>query len=460
MFDFVPTLLYGALVLGVLVFVHELGHFLVAKWLGVRVISFSIGMGPRLFGFRSGDTDYRISLLPLGGFVRMAGDNPEEERTGEKGEFLEQPWWGRALIVAAGPGANLVFAVLLFFALYTIGYSESDYRARVDRVAAGSTAERVGLRHGDAFVSWEGHPAATMGQLLDAVAGTLDARKAGPDPVPVVLERSGARVSLSVARKDVETFPQGLQWDAGTTIGNVLIGLPAYSAGLRDGDQILEVNGKAVRNWNELASSVRGFPDRDVRFLVRRAEQTFTVTAHTTPDGYIGVSPVEQVTVQRSFPPPKAAQYALLKTWQTTLQIYGGLWSFVSNPVRLRTTVAGPIAIAQVASQQASGGFDRLVGFAAFISLALMAMNLLPIPILDGGHIFFAIVEGVRRKPLSLRTQLASQRVGLIVLVGLVIFSFYNDLSRVSQRKRAEEDISRRMTAPSPPDTAGGAAAH
>ncbi|HEX7079091.1 MAG TPA: RIP metalloprotease RseP [Candidatus Eisenbacteria bacterium] len=459
MFDFLPTLLYGALVLGVLVFVHELGHFLVAKWLGVRVISFSIGMGPRLFGFRGGDTDYRISLLPLGGFVRMAGDNPEEERAGEKGEFLEQPWWGRALIVAAGPGANLVFAVLLFFALYTIGYSESDYRARVDRVAAGSTAERVGLRHGDAFVSWEGHPAATMGQLLDAVAGTLDA-KAGPDPVPVVLDRSGARVSLSVPRKDVDTFPQGLQWDAGTTIGNVLIGLPAYSAGLRDGDQILEVNGKGVRNWNELASTVRGFPDRDVRFLVRRAEQTFTVTAHTTPDGYIGVSPVEQVTVQRSFPPAKAAQYALLKTGQTTLQIYGGLWSFVTNPVRLRTTVAGPIAIAQVASQQASGGFDRLVGFAAFISLALMAMNLLPIPILDGGHIFFAIVEGVRRKPLSLKTQLASQRVGLIVLVGLVIFSFYNDLSRVSQRKRAEEDISRRMTAPTSPDTAGGAAAH
>jgi regulator of sigma E protease len=459
MFDFLPTLLYGALVLGVLVFVHELGHFLVAKWLGVRVISFSIGMGPRLFGFRSGDTDYRVSLLPLGGFVRMAGDNPEEERTGETGEFLEQAWWGRALIVAAGPGANLVFAVLLFFALYTIGYSESDYRARVDRVAAASTAERVGLRHGDAFVSWEGHPAATMGQLLDAVSGTLDA-KAGPDPVPVVLERSGAKVTLSVPRKDVDTFPQGLQWDAGTTIGNVLIGLPAYSAGLRDGDQILEVNGKAVRNWNELASTVRGFPDHDVRFLVRRAEQTFTVTAHTTPDGYIGVSPVEQVTVRRSFPPPKAAQYALLKTGQTTLQIYAGLWSFVTNPVRLRTTVAGPIAIAQVASQQASGGFDRLVGFAAFISLALMAMNLLPIPILDGGHIFFALVEGIRRRPLSLKTQLASQRVGLIVLVGLVIFSFYNDLSRVSQRKRAEEDISRRMTAPTSPDTAGGAATH
>lgn len=458
MFDFLPTLLYGALVLGVLVFVHELGHFLVAKWLGVRVVSFSMGMGPRLFGFRKGDTDYRISLLPLGGFVRMAGDNPEEERTGERGEFLEQPWWGRALIVAAGPGANLVFAVLLFFALYTIGYSESDYRARVDRVQAGSVAERTGLRHGDAFVSWNGQPAATMGQLLDAVSATLDEKKVAA-PVGFVVERGGERATLTVPRGDVAAFPRGLQWDAGTTIGNVLIGLPAYSAGLRDGDQVLEVNGAAVRNWNELASTVRAHPDQDVRFLVRRAERTFSVTAHTTPDGFIGVSPVEQVTVQRSFPPLKSAQYALLKTWQTTLQIYEGLWSFVTNPVRLRTTVAGPIAIAQVANQQASGGFDRLVGFAAFISLALMAMNLLPIPILDGGHIFFSLIEGIRRKPLSLRTQLASQRVGLIVLVGLVMFSFYNDLSRVSQRKRAEEDISKRMTAPAPADTASSGAA-
>ncbi|HTM01128.1 MAG TPA: site-2 protease family protein, partial [Candidatus Omnitrophota bacterium] len=117
---FLPTLLYGALVLGVLVFVHELGHFLVAKWLGVRVLSFSIGMGPRLVGFRAGETDYRISLLPLGGFVRMAGDNPEEEREGDAGEFLEKPWWARALITVAGPLANLLFAMILFFGLYTI----------------------------------------------------------------------------------------------------------------------------------------------------------------------------------------------------------------------------------------------------------------------------------------------------------------------------------------------------
>ena len=139
---FLPTLLYGALVLGVLVFVHELGHFLVAKWLGVRVLSFSIGMGPRLFGFRAGETDYRISLLPLGGFVRMAGDNPEEEREGDAGEFLEKPWWARALITVAGPLANLIFAMLLFFGLYTIGYTESDYPARVGRVEANLSPSR------------------------------------------------------------------------------------------------------------------------------------------------------------------------------------------------------------------------------------------------------------------------------------------------------------------------------
>src|SRR5437667_6542719 len=170
MHDFWMIALYGALVLGVLVFVHELGHFLVAKWLGVRVLSFSIGLGRRLFGFRKGGTDYRVSLLPLGGFVRMAGDSPEShDRKGQPDEFLEKPWWARALITAAGPFANLLLAFLINIAVYTIGVRTPDFPSTVGHVAPESIVQRVGLKEWDRIESLDGRPARTMRQLATAV---------------------------------------------------------------------------------------------------------------------------------------------------------------------------------------------------------------------------------------------------------------------------------------------------
>src|SRR2546426_677951 len=203
MHDLWTIALYGALVLGVLVFVHELGHFLVAKWLGVQVLSFSIGMGPRLIGFRRGGTDYRISVLPLGGFVRMAGDNPEsDDRTGAPDEFLSKPWWARALITAAGPAANLVFALLVNVAVFRAGVEGRDISTRVSKIDAASVAERIGLRAHDRIESLAGRPAGTLSALADAA----DAASKGPagELLPLVAEREGRRVTLSVPRRDVD----------------------------------------------------------------------------------------------------------------------------------------------------------------------------------------------------------------------------------------------------------------
>src|SRR5262245_36413472 len=198
MSNYASVLLYGALILGVLVFVHELGHFLAAKWLGVRVLSFSIGMGPRVVGFRRGDTDYRLSLLPLGGYVRMAGDTTEgEDRTGSPDEFLEKAWWARALISVAGPAANFVLALVVYIALYLVGIQTTDYKAHVGSVKAGSAAERAGLRGGDRFVTWDSRPAATMATLSDALDVTASAKEKR-EPVHVTVERDGQPLALQV----------------------------------------------------------------------------------------------------------------------------------------------------------------------------------------------------------------------------------------------------------------------
>jgi len=454
MSSFASVALYGALILGVLVFVHELGHFLAAKWLGVRVLSFSIGMGPRVFGFTRGGTDYRISLLPLGGYVRMAGDTSEgEDRTGAPDEFLEKAWWARALISVAGPAANFVFALLVYMGLYLGGITTTDYTAHVGGVKAGSAAEKAGLQGGDLFLSWNGQPATTMATLSAALDRMAESKETS-GTVAMTVERDGSQVSLEVPRTDALQVTEGIEWGTETEIGRVLIGLPAYSAGLLEGDRVRRVDGVAVKTWNELARALRSKPGALVTLDLRRGDRDFSIQVKTTPEGQIGVSPPELLTYRQTFPPLRAIQLGVLQTVGTVGQIYAGLWSLVSNPGRIGDSVAGPIAISQVARQTAASGVHELIRFGAFISLALMAMNLLPIPILDGGHILFSLIEGIRRRPLSERTQLAFQRVGLFLLVSLVVFSFYNDLNRVNQRKRAEAEISKRLSKPAPADTA------
>ncbi len=213
------------------------------------------------------------------------------------------------------------------------------------------------------------------------------------------------------------------------------------------------MDGKRVSNWNDLSTRIRRRPDTPLELGVRRGAKVFPVTVKTTTDSVIGISLPETITTVEKFAFPEALSLGVRQTLYAAGQIYQGLWSFATNPVKLSSSVAGPIAIAQVARDQARSGLDQLLSFASFISVALMAMNLLPIPILDGGHVLFAVLEGIRRRPLSFKTQAAFQRIGLAVLGGLVIFSFANDLTRVSQRRRAEADINRRLDHNAPADT-------
>ncbi|TMQ61520.1 MAG: RIP metalloprotease RseP, partial [Candidatus Eisenbacteria bacterium] len=390
--------------------------------------------------------------LPLGGFVRMAGDSPDsQDRQGQPHEFLSKPWWVRALITAAGPIANLILAFLINVVVYVIGVRTPDFPSVVGRVSPHSIVESIGVREWDRIAVLDGRPAGTMRQLALAIDHVVGAK--GPEYVPLTVSRHGKEVALRVPRRDAARLAGELDWKTGTVIGRVFVGLPAYQAGLREGDEIVSVNGERVGTWSELSARIRRSPDTPLDLKVRRGSQMFLVTVKTTPDSVIGISLPETITVVERFPLPQAAWLGVRQTLYAAGQIYSGLWSFVTNPIRLSSSVAGPIAIAQVARDQARSGWDQLLSFASFISVALMAMNLLPIPILDGGHVLFALLEGIRRKPLSLKTQAAFQRVGLAVLGGLVIFSFANDLTRVSKRWRAEEDINRRLHHNTPADT-------
>jgi regulator of sigma E protease len=337
-----------------------------------------------------------------------------------------------------------------------IGIQTPDFPAVVGNVKAGSIVERVGVEEWDRILTLDGKPAATMRQLGAAIDHTMKAKS--PDAAPLVVSRGGREVPLALPRADAKDLARELDWNTGTVIGRVYVGLPAYQAGLREGDEILSIGGEPVENWSQLSTRIRKSPDTPLDLTVRRGDRQFQLTVRTTPDSVIGISLPETISVRESFAFPEAVSLGLRQTVYAVGQIYAGLWAFATNPVRLGSSVAGPIAIAQVARDQARSGLDQLLTFASFISVALMAMNLLPIPILDGGHIFFAVLEGIRRKPLSFKTQMAFQRVGLAILGGLVIFSFANDLTRVSQRSRAEADISRRLKTESPADTPGSAA--
>jgi len=348
-----------------------------------------------------------------------------------------------------------VFALLVNISVYLVGVEGADLAANVSKVAPGSVAERVGLMPLDRLLTLDGRPAETLSQLglaTEAAAEQKD-RKEG-SALALRVERGGAVVDLSIPPAEAKDLGEGLEWDVRTDVGRVLLGFPAYEAGLRERDRIVALDGRPVLLWSDLSTDLKSKPDTIRTLTIRRGDRTFPLRVKTTPEGTIGISPPETLTYRQTFRPDEALLYGVQHTFYIIKQIYVGLWSFVTDPVRLRTTVAGPIAIAQVASQQAAGGIQQLVAFASFISLALMAMNLLPIPILDGGHIFFAVIEGVRRRPLSLKTQLFFQRIGLFFLIGLVVFSFYNDVSRVQQRRRAEADIDKHLRSSAPADTA------
>jgi len=428
----VQTLLAFVFVLGVLIFVHELGHYLMAKRLGVRVLKFSLGFGPRLVGFKRGDTEYCISAIPLGGFVKMAGENPDDPRTGATDEFLSRSKWERFQILIMGPLMNVALAVVLMAIVLMQGADVPAFQDQppvVGAVAAGSPAERGGIRPQDRIVSVGGRRTDTWDQFY-TVIGSRARRN-----VAVVLLREGREMTVQVtpdAETKYEVGEIGVMPDVHPHIRAVTVGDPADLAGLKAGDLVLAVNGETMVFSRQLSSAIATRAGEPVVFTIERGgvRQDITVTpVKRGSRGVVGIGIGDEVkSIQPT--PLQAVWLSLQRNYEFSgliIQTLVGLLTTETSPRQLM----GPVGIAQLSGESAAAGWLALFTLMASISLNLGILNLLPIPVLDGGHIFIMAVEGLARRDFSIKVKEKMLMAGFALLMLLMVTVIYNDLTRV-----------------------------
>ena len=428
------TLLAFVFLLGVLIFVHELGHYMMAKRIGIRVLTFSLGFGPKLVGFRRGDTDYRISAIPLGGYVKMAGETPEEPLSGRPDEFLSRSKWERFQVLIMGPAMNIALAIVLTAVVLTFGAQVpafEDEPAVVGAVAAGSPAAQAGIRPGDLITAVGARRVATWGDVYVRI-GAQPNRE-----LPITLIRDGQQL-----RVPVKTISEG-KYDVGEIgvlpnvhphIVEVTPRKPADRAGLKAGDIVAAVNGETMVFQYQLVQAIRKHPNTRIALAVIRNGKPLDLEATPDGDGKIWIRTGDALKMIKPGP-LGAIKMSLQKNYEFAGLIYqtiGGLLTRETSPRQLM----GPVAIAQLSGQYAELGWLPYFLLMASISLNLGLLNLLPIPVLDGGHIFIMVIEGVARRDFSTKVKEKMLLAGFVVLMMLMVTVLYNDLTRVQWIER------------------------
>ena len=434
------TILAFAFVLGVLIFVHELGHFLMARRIGVRVLKFSLGFGPRLFGFTRGDTEYCISAIPLGGYVKMAGENPDDPRTGQPDEFLSKSKWQRFQVLLMGPLMNLLLAVFVMAGVLMRGAEVPSFQSKppiVGQVVPGSPAETAGIRTGDRVLAVNGHDVGTWEKFLINV-GT----RANRD-TPLRILRDGKELTVSVTpspQTKYEVGDIGVLPDVHPHVQAVLPGAPASVSGLKSGDVIIRANGAPVTLPRDLIDAVSKKPNQPVVLVLMRdgAQQEITVTPEANKGrcpslaagaGCIGIS-IGEDTIKIKPGPIDALGMSLQRNYESAKLIFQTVGQLITREASTRQLM-GPLAIAQLSGESAQAGWIPLLSLMASISLNLGLLNLLPIPVLDGGHIFIMALEGAARRDFSTRVKEKMFLAGFALLLMLMVTVIYNDLTRI-----------------------------
>jgi len=438
------------IVLGIMVLVHEFGHFIVAKWCGVRVEVFSIGFPPRLFGFRRGDTDYRISLLPLGGYVKFAGGEPGDVRTGDPHELTSRPRWQRILISFAGPAANFVLAFVLLAGFY-MTYNEVDNYvsgpAVTDVIPHDSAAWRAGIRPGDRITQFDDRRNPTWEQIEDQAA--VDANST----VQITVERTvdaqpqqfHTSLFLSDPSKgedfDIESLgllPKKQNGPLG--VRDVITGDPADRAGLKAGDKIISIDGQSVYSVEAITAWLQQSQGKPVTLLVQRGNRQLSITS-TPIWGDNGSGVMGYRLGFYSEPPPyhierlslaKAVRASIRTNLQYSTLILDMLRHMVSRPSDVQQ-MSGPIGIARATGMAVSmPGWKPLILLMAGISLNLGILNLLPFPILDGGTILFLLIEGTLRRDLNQELKERVYQIAFVMIVLFFVFIMFNDVAKLN----------------------------
>lgn len=413
--------------LGILVFVHELGHFILAKLVGIRVDRFSLGFPPRIFGKKIGETDYCISWIPLGGYVKMAGMIDEsldkDSIKGEPWEFMSKPIYQRFLVIFAGPVMNIVLAILVFGGIaYVVGLKE-PLGVTVGEIKSQKILTETTLQTGDMITSINEQSVKTW---ADAMSFIIEKQN-----IIVGFERDGQLFKTNF----LSTYLDSIEKSLPPVVGGLHQDFPGIKAGLQIGDRIVAINGKAIRTWSELTEVVHASAEKPLTVEWQREGETFHAEIIPRVEklqnqeiGLIGISyPVQEKEINL----PQSIIHGANYSWQITRLIGQSLKMIFTGQQDFKEAFGGPIMIAKLAKDSAREGESNFIAFIAFLSLNLGLLNLLPIPVLDGGHIVFLLIEAIIRRPISPKAKLIIQQIGMALIIALMLFVIINDIRRV-----------------------------
>ena len=444
----VTSLLSFVVAISVLIAVHEFGHYIVGRWAGMKVLRFSIGFGTPIWSRRWGkdNTEYCIAAIPLGGYVRFLDSRegpvaPEDEERA----FNHRPIPWRIAVLVAGPLFNFLFAIVAYWALFMPGVMV--LKPAIGEVVPDSYADRAGLEFGDKILAVGDAPVADWESALVAILDSMVA--SGRIPLTLEDEGGGQRRALIDVGEDASRLTEpgvlfdGLGfgiWQPRASIGSLTPGAAAEAAGLRVGDRITTVDGEATPTWSQLLAVVRTRPGQTVEVEYDRygspGSVSLTLGAEGEGEGRRGIIGIGIAETSadyyylRTFSPVESLTAAVDKTWSSTLFTIRMLGRMVTGDVSIKN-ISGPINIAQFAGESAQRGLSYFLGFLAIISISLGILNLLPIPVLDGGQIVYQVAEAIKGSPLTDRAQIIGQQIGILALLLLMTFAFYNDIARI-----------------------------
>lgn len=433
-------IILGIIVLGILVFIHELGHFLAAKSCGIRVIAFSLGFGPSIFKKEFRGTEYRISAVPFGGYVKMAGENPEESKEGASDEFTSKPVWQRAFVAFAGPAANFISALAMLWFMFIWGVERPLYYENpvIGAVNEKSAAEQAGIRAGDSLIAIGDHQVKSWEDINAAFA------KQNKE-YSLMYARDGQKFTTTMKmKKNNELIPKeptgGIMPPLPAIIASVSSNSPAERAGLQKGDTIKAINNQKIYSWFQVLSIIKNYGNSNkapMQIVISRKSSSLSLSAKPEFDSntkryIIGIMVDQGKQRVVKYPVPVAFSKSIDKGWEYTTMIFDVIGKLISREVNANQ-LAGPVGIIPASGFMVMQGVSPILNFMALIGINLAVLNLMPLVITDGGMLLFLALEAIRRKPLSIKTQLIFNKIAITAFLLLFLFVTFNDVLRLPE---------------------------